>query len=280
VFLVPINGIRLTLGKEFMIHYRTTNLMKFDAVLTRIPKEFYTFAYQLLSLFPPDTYMPIKPISFLVTEERFFMMSVLRKRNIPTIDINLARSSKAIQFILENANYPLLLRVPGNDIGVVVETQKEAKSIVETIESLKSPVIVEEIIKDLVSLYVVGNEVVVAVRKKSEEKDLVFGKGKIKKEGNIDAEVKYIATDTANAIDTQIARIDITTIPQPRVVNIELNPALIDVSKVCKVDIAKRIIDTIYTGYLKNKEKPLLVKFFEDAKSVVKEVLKNSKILI
>ncbi|MCK5548807.1 MAG: hypothetical protein KAI64_07310, partial [Thermoplasmata archaeon] len=49
VFFVPIDSIGLGLNKDFSITYRASNLLKFNAVLPRIPRRFYSYAYQLLS---------------------------------------------------------------------------------------------------------------------------------------------------------------------------------------------------------------------------------------
>ena len=73
VFFVPIDSIGIGLNERFSIHYRATDILKFKAVLPRIPRAYSSYAYQLLSLFPGDTYMAVKPISFLLAAERFFL---------------------------------------------------------------------------------------------------------------------------------------------------------------------------------------------------------------
>ncbi len=280
VLFVPIEGIRIGLKDEFRIYYRTTDLLKFDAILPRIPKKYHSYAYQLLSLFPPETFIPIKPITFLISEERFFLLSVLRKRDIPTLNIHLARSTVAAQNILESAEFPLILRVPGKGSGVVVETLSEAKGVIEAITSLDQPILIEDIVKDMISVYVIHPDVLAAIKKTSEEKDIIFSAGKIKNIGNIKPEIKQLALETAEAIDTQMARVDISLNSEMKVVNIDLNPNLMSVSKVSKLDMPKRVMENIYENYKKHKDKPLLMKFFEDAKSVVRDVLKNKQLLI
>ncbi|NIP40252.1 MAG: hypothetical protein GTN39_01880 [Candidatus Aenigmarchaeota archaeon] len=278
VFFAPIDGIRIGLGEKFTISYRTSDLMKFNSIYPRIPYRFYSYAYQLLSLLPPETFTPIKPITFLLASERFFLLSVLRKREINTLNINLARSVKAAQAILEESEFPIVVRVPGKETGIVANTLAEAKSVIGALGSLKQPVLIEELVKDLVSCYVADPDVLASVKKKTREKDVVFSPGDLKNH-KIDIETKHLAIEAAKAIDTQIARIDISLNGDPKVVNVNLNPGLIEPSKATGVNLPKETINHVYENYRKHHEKPMLMKFFEDAKSVVKDVLKDKSMM-
>ncbi len=274
VFFVPINSIGIGLNEKFSISYRTSNLLKFPTVFARVPKKFYSYAYQLLSLFPPETFMPIPPISFLLASERFFLLTVLRKRGVSTLNTYLAKSSIAASRILEITEFPLVIRVPGKETGMVVKSKLEAKSIIDALNTLQQPILLEELIKNMVSVYVAEPEVIAAVKKTTKEKDVVFGKGEIKG-CKIDVETRQLALDAAKAIDAKALRVDIALNSEPKVVDIHLSPGLISPSKASGTDIPKKIIHSIHYNYELHKEKPLLIKFFEDAKSVVKDVFKE-----
>jgi glutathione synthase/RimK-type ligase-like ATP-grasp enzyme len=274
VFFVPIESIGVGLNRDFSIAYRTSDLLKFNAVLPRIPRRFYSYAYQLLSLFPSETFMPIPPIAFLLASERFFLLTVLRKRGIPTLNLYLARSVAAATRILDGAEFPVVIRVPTQKTGVTVKSTTEAKSIIEALGSLKQPVLIEDLIKDMVSVYVAKPEVVASVKKVTKEQDVIFAKGSLKSQ-KLDIEVKHLALDAAGAIDTQITRVDISVNREPKVVNIELNPGLMEPSKVTGVNIPERVMESLHRNYKAHQEKPFLMKFFEDAKSVMKDVFRK-----
>lgn len=278
VFFVPVEGIRIGLGDKFNISYRTSDLKKFDSVYPRITRPLYSYAYQLLSLLPPEIYTPIKPISFLLAEERFFLLSVLKKRGVNTLNIELAKSSKAAQGILEEERFPIIIRTPDKETGVVANTLNEAKSVINALGSLKQSILIEDVVKDVVSCYVAEPEVIASVKKKTKEKDVIFSKGEYKKH-KMDVETKHIALEAARAIDTQIARVDISVNGEPKVVNIHLSPNLMVPSRATGINLPKEIIRQIYDNYKRHKEKPMLMKFFEDAKSVVKDVLKDKQLL-
>ncbi|MBN2042945.1 MAG: hypothetical protein JW754_04020 [Candidatus Aenigmarchaeota archaeon] len=274
VFLAPIEMIRLGLDENFAITYRNSDLLKFDAVYPRIPSTHYSYAYQLLSLFPPETFMPIKPITFLLASERFFLLSVLRKRNINTINIHLARSSKAAHGILESTKFPVIIRIPKKDTGIVVETLSEAKSVIDALGSLKQTILIEDVVKDLVSVYVANPDFAVGVKKKSKEKDIIFSHGEFKKQ-KLGVEIEHLATEAAKSIDAQLARVDISVGDEIGVANVNLTPDLVTAGKITGVNMVEKFVERIFENYQSHKEKPLLMKFFEDAKSVMKDVLKD-----
>jgi len=276
VFFVPIEAIGVGISPSFSIQYRVTDLLKFSAVLPRIPKRISSYGYQLLSLFPSTTYMPIKPIAFLLAEERFFLLTILRKRQIPTIDLQMTKSPKAAIRMLDESRFPVVIRTPNRKTGVIVDNISEAKSVIEALGSLKQSVLIEEPVKNMVSVYVARPGIIAAVKKKTKEKDVVFAEGEKKKQ-KIDKTVQQLALDACSAIDSQIARIDISLDDEPSVVNIELNPSLTGAGQAVGENLPRLVIDSIKENYVRHQQKPVLMKFFEDAKSVVKDVLKTDQ---
>lgn len=278
VFFVPITGIHIGLKDKFTITYRASDLLKFNAILPRIPRSLSSYAYKLLSLFPEDTYMAVKPISFLLAAERFFLLTVLRKRGLDTINLRLTQAKDSAYRILEENSFPLVIRTPDKKTGVYVKNSSEAKSVIDTLITLKQPVLIEDVIKDMVSVYVAEPEVIACVRKKTKERDLVLGAGELKS-AKIDLETQHLALDTAKAIEAQACRIDIALGEVPRIVNVDLNPNLINPSKATGVDIPRKLMESVKANYKAHKEKPMLMKFFEDAGSVVKDVLKTKQLI-
>ncbi len=279
VFFVPINSIRIGLTDKFSIFYRTTDLFKFKAVLPRISRSYHSYAYQLLSLFPPDTFMPIKPISFLLSQERFFLLTVLRKRGIPTLNLHLSRSTKAVEKVIENKEiYPVIIRTPEKKTGIVVKNKTEAKTVIDALTHLKKNILIEEVVKNMISVYVADPYVLASVKKKAKDIDIVFGEGEMKNQ-KINIETEQLALDAARAVEAQIARIDIFPGETPKIVNIDLNPDLIKPSKVTGINLTQKIIEAVAENYREHQKKPLLMKFLEDARSVVKDVLKGKQLL-
>ena len=280
VLFVPISGIRIGLEGNFSIKYRTTDLLKFDCVLPRIPHRLYSYGYQLLSLLPKRTFVPIRPISFLIAEERFFLLSMLRKREMPTIDIYLTRSSHAAYGTLQEINFPVIIRTPNKKTGMVVKNISEARSVIDAMASLKEPMLLEDVINEFVSVYVSQPDVIGCVKKVTKEKDMLIYKGQLHKY-EIDSDVEKLALDVADTIESHLARVDISLEPKPKVVNVDLNPSLVKASEALGVNLAKKAMENIHNNYKENevKQKPLIVEFIRDAKSVVRDLTSKKSLI-
>ncbi len=278
VFFVPIDSIGIGLVDKFSITYRATDLLKFPAVLARIPQCHCSYAYQLLSLFPTDTFMPIKPISFLLADERFFLLTVLRKRGVDTTNLRLAKSKKAADRIINKSSYPLIIRTPDKKTGVVVENHTEAKSIIDAFASLHQSILIEDVVKELISVYVASPGIMASLKKKTKEKDVVFSGGDYKS-AKICVETEHLALEAASAVEAQVVRVDISTEDEPRVANMELNPDLMVPSRVAGINAPQKVVESLHENFEAHLKKPLLVKFFEDARSVMKDVLKSKQLI-
>jgi glutathione synthase/RimK-type ligase-like ATP-grasp enzyme len=278
VFFVPIDSIGIGLNEQFSIHYRATDILRFKALLPRIPRDYSSYAYQLLSLFAGETYMPIKPISYLLAAERFFLLTVLRKRGIPTINLNMARSTNAAIRMVESGSYPMIIRTTEKKTGVVVKNHLEAKSIIDALAHLRQPILIEQVCKDIISAYVAEPDVVASVKKKTKATDALFAPGELKNH-RLGLDEEQLALDAAKSMDTHLARVDISVNGEPVVVNVELNPPLIEASRASGVNIPQKIIHSVRENYRSYTERPILLKFFEDAKSVVRDVLRGKHLL-
>lgn len=238
-----------------------------------------TYAYQLLSMFPKETFMPVNPISFMIAADRFFLLTVLRKQGIDTINLRLTRSIEPAYRLLEEEKFPMIIRSPKKETGVVVKNKLEAKTTIDMLAAIKQPIVLEDTVSKLVSLFVAGEEVVAAVKKKTEAKDVIFAPGKFSKhKSNIETE--HIALETAKTLGTFLVRVDISLDKkQPKIVNVVLNPPLIAPSKVTKINLAEKFIQTVYEKYKEHEQRPALMRFFEDAKSVLKDAFKTKHML-
>lgn len=278
VYFAPISGVSIGLSDNFSITHKSVDLTKFDAVFPRVPRRLYNYSYQLLSMFPPERFMAIPPVALLIAAERFFLLTVLKKRGVPVLRGKLARSPEAASRLLEDAEFPVIIRVPRQKTGVVAKTANEAKTIIDALGSLDHPILLEETVKDMVSVFVAEPEVLAAVKKVTKEKDIVFGAGEIKKH-KTDLETEDLALEVARAMNASVMRVDISLNGSPKVVNIELNPELIEASTVSDVNIPRMMMKTIHNNYNNHVEKPVLVKLFEDAKSVMRDVFKEKQLL-
>jgi glutathione synthase/RimK-type ligase-like ATP-grasp enzyme len=277
-YFAPISGVSIGIGDDFAITHKSVDLTKFDAIFPRVPRKLYNYSYQLMSMFPPERFMAISPVALLVAAERFFMLTVLKKRGVPVLNSKLARSPEAATRLLDELEFPTIIRVPGQKTGVVANKAGEAKTIIDALGSLDHPLLLEETVKDMISAFVAQPEVLASVRKSTKEKDIVFGSGEMKKH-KMGLETRELALEAARAMNASVMRVDISLNGSPKVVNIELNPELMAASGVSDVNIPRMMMKSIHENYSKHTERPVLVKLFDDAKSVMRDVFKEKQLL-
>jgi glutathione synthase/RimK-type ligase-like ATP-grasp enzyme len=179
---------------------------------------------------------------------------------------------------VESGSYPMIIRTTEKKTGVVVKNHLEAKSIIDALAHLRQPILIEQVCKDIISAYVAEPDVVASVKKKTKATDALFAPGELKNH-RLGLDEEQLALDAAKSMDTHLARVDISVNGEPVVVNVELNPPLIEASRASGVNIPQKIIHSVRENYRSYTERPILLKFFEDAKSVVRDVLRGKHLL-
>ena len=252
VFFAPINGIRLRLEKGgASVMHRNLDLRKFNVILPRIPNSYSGYAHQLLSLIPSNVYLPVKSFSFLACSGRFFMFNLLRKNNIPTIDLSLARSNKASKNVFGEFEFPLIIRIPGKNTGIIAKSETEAKTIIDAIGSLGKSILIEKLDNsELVSIFIIGGKAF-PFKKISPEKDMVFSKCEYKKI-SIKKDEEMTAFQAVKTVKSQIARVDMFMNPS-RIANIVLNPSLSNIPNSDGTNVIESLTETLYDNYSKGE---------------------------
>ena len=88
---------------------------------------------------------------------------------------------KEAERIIENSQFPVVIRSLEKKTGVTVKNQTEAKSVIGALSSLKHPILIEELVKDMISVYVAEPSALAAMKKKSKENAFLVESHRIKK---------------------------------------------------------------------------------------------------
>ncbi|MCK4550521.1 MAG: hypothetical protein KAT91_01060 [Candidatus Aenigmarchaeota archaeon] len=151
VLYVPMAGVRIeTTTDESIPYYKNTNLFEFDAVLGRISKKNSDAGYVLMKLFEDRKLYTINSYkSILYSYNEFLAPIFLKTKGIPTPKIHFAITRKAIEHILPDIKYPVLLRLPYEKKGsVVIDSYDSAKGVIDTIEKLSQPIMIQDIYRN------------------------------------------------------------------------------------------------------------------------------------
>jgi len=267
VLFIPISGIRLVgVSGKIKVMYRNTNLKKFDVVLFRVPEQCYENA--LLIAKNLDVFKIQEPETFEISKNRLLLFKKLAEDKINVPKISYANNSEAAARSFKEMKFPILVRVLGSSKKVMLaESQREAKAMLDTLESLNQPLFLEEYVTgvDLFQIYILGGEVIGTIRKKAGE--IEYGKGEYESK-RVPRKIRELATSVCHSTGTKIARVDILNLPDPIVVDVNVCPYLDLLEQVSKEDVGRKVMRRVKE--MTSVEKGgFLGKLIDDAAKVV-----------
>jgi ribosomal protein S6--L-glutamate ligase len=252
---IPVNEIQLSLKKTPEITYDGKDITKCDYCLPRIDSKRAPHGYHVIRFMDMlNIKKPYNAESVLIAHNKFMSLEVLNKAGVPIPATYMVSSLAAAKKLLKKMKYPIILKLVGGfgGVGVMVfEDYETASSAIETMNSLKQQILIEEFIPNPGEDYraiVVGGEMVAAMKrvsKKGEFRANIFmgGKGKYIK---LKDDMTDIALEAAAAVNSDIIAIDmIEGKDGPKVIEVNLNPGLKGIKKATNIDVSKKIISFI-----------------------------------
>ncbi|MFH1472098.1 MAG: hypothetical protein ABIF85_04300 [Nanoarchaeota archaeon] len=127
------------------------NLLEYDAVLIRVEKEYRDIGYVLAKIFEDNgKYMPVNYKAILLGSSEFLVPIYfgLKKNGIKSPKTYFASSKEAIIQNFENFKYPITVKLPyQKDGAMTVDSKESAIGIIDTMEKLDQPILIQEIVK-------------------------------------------------------------------------------------------------------------------------------------
>jgi len=234
----------LTLNIDTNVTYEKINTTSFDAVLPRIPRDRSLLGYLFLRKL--NSYSLIGSRAFLLTSDRFLMMSLLREKGMRVPNMYFLDSVKDVENIISGGmKFPLCLRIPGEKGIAIAGNKKEAKSVIGALKTFKKPVYAESFVSEpYIEAFVIGRKVAASIRKKPEKKDDIFhGHGKAKPI-KLNEKTRKIVLNAANILKTDFALVRLTQKSQ-KIITVNLMPDLLKPSKITGINLSAALIDYI-----------------------------------
>ena len=268
VTYAEIPFVRIENGEVFFKHL---NLSDYDCILPRIPRTYRNFGYNICKLLENRVYMPIKPESVIIAHNKFLTLLALNKAGIPTPRTYMAMSSQGIRAVLDKVNYPIVIKLLYGSLGkgvMFAESRESVIPLIDTIEGMNEPFIVEEYIKNPgedIRALVIGNEVT-AMRRIAEkgERRTNIGIGGKGKKIKLSHELRELAIKSARVLGLEIAGIDIIIGEEarPRVIEVNVNVNFEGITKVTETNIAEKMINYVWHEADVSKKGIVLGSFF------------------
>jgi len=246
--------VNLSSGKSDVL-YNGKHLEKYDCIYAKGSFRYAQTLRAITGALYPTTYMPIKAGAFTVGHDKLITHFYLQQSKIPMPTTYLSSSPTAAKKILKKVNYPIIFKFPSGTGGkgvMYAESFAAASSLMDALESLRQPFLIQEYIEtggEDIRVIIVGDKVVAAMKRKAvmgEKRANIHSGG----EGEAflpDAHMKKIAVEAAKAIGAEICAVDLLEgVKGPIVVEVNLSPGLQGITKATGVNVADKIAKHIY----------------------------------
>ena len=264
VDLLDIRKIEVhTTAKDIEILYERKPINEYDCVYIR-----GSFNYVLLqrsisyALGNKNIYTPIRPDGFTISHDKFLTILSLQRAGIKVPTTYLAATMKAAKKLLEEVHYPIIIKVPSGTQGkgvMTAESLSSARSMLDTLETLKQPVILQEYIEtdstDIRAI-VTGKRVAACMKRKGRGGDIRANihQGGIGIPYELDPATENIAIRAAKAVGADIAGVDLLeSVKGNLVLEVNLSPGLQGIMNATKKNVPKFVAEFLYKRTLEFK---------------------------
>ncbi len=265
VDLVDIRKVEIHAeSKELKVLYEKKPLPTYDCIYVR-----GSFNYALLqrsltfALSNKDTYLPLQTECFTVAHDKFLTTLALQQKGIKVPTTYLAATTKAAKKLLEDVHYPIIMKVLSGTQGKGVmsaDSLSSAKSMLDTLESLKQPVILQEYIETEatdIRAIVAGNRVIACMKRKGRGGDIRANihQGGMGIKYELDYNAENAAIKAAKAVGADVCAVDLLEgVKGALVLEVNLSPGLKGIMEATKQNVPKKIAEFLYRNTEKFKK--------------------------
>lgn len=254
---INIKEVEVKLGNttSHSVTYLGKPLLHYDCVYVKGSYNYATIARAITSHLSKSTYLPTSEEAFTNVHDKILTHIQLQKAGIMSPATYVTPTASAAKSILKTMNYPIIMKFPSGTQGkgvMFAESYAAASSILDALDSLKQPFLIQEYIETNgsdIRVLVVGNKVVAAYKRKAqanEKRSNIHAGGTGERTLASPAVIK-IAIETAQTLGVGICGVDILEGPKgPVVIEANLSPGLQGITSVTGINIAEHIAHFLY----------------------------------
>jgi ribosomal protein S6--L-glutamate ligase len=246
-----IKDIEVTLSPKGMeVLYKGKPMEEYDCIYAKGSFRYAPLLRAITSIASQKSYLPIKHYAFTIAHDKMLTQLTLQQKGIPTPKTYLSATPEAAKKVLENINYPIIMKFPQGTQGkgvMFADSFAAANSMMDALTALKQPFLIQEYIETEgadIRVIIVGDKVVAAMRRKAEagEKRANIHAGGKGEAVSLDSHTKKIAVEAAQAIGAEICAVDILEgVKGPLVIELNVSPGLQGITEATKTDVAAKI---------------------------------------
>jgi RimK family alpha-L-glutamate ligase len=251
VDVIDVRALEVKLGKkEVEILHENKPLGEYDCIYAKGSHRYAQILRAITATYSSKCYLPICPSAFTLGHNKLLTQLKLQQAGIPMPSTYLTPTTEAAKRLLENINYPIIMKFPEGSHGkgvMYADSFPSANSMLDALTTLNQPFIIQEYIETGgtdIRAFVIGDKVVAAMERKAakEEKRANIHAGGSGEPIELDTHTKKLAVRAAQALNCDICGVDILQgVKGPVVIELNLSPGLQGITNSTKIDIADKI---------------------------------------
>ncbi len=242
-------------AKNLKVLYHGQTLQDYDCIYVRGSYRYLLLQRSLSAALFHNAYMPLHPASFTLCHNKFLTMIELQKNKVNLPTTYLAATTESAKKLIENVNYPIIIKIPEGTHGrgvMFADSIASAKSVLDALEVFKQPYIIQEFIDTDatdVRAIVAGDRVIAAMKRKATKDELRANihMGGIGMAYELGYDAEQVAIKAARAVNAELCAVDMLEGNKISVIEVNLSPGLEGITKATKKDVAGRIAEFFHS---------------------------------
>lgn len=239
------------------LFYRSKQLSEYDAVIPRIGASITYYGTALVRQFEQmDVYTPNTAAGIGNSRDKLRSMQILSRHDLGIPHTTFVRDRKdVLPAINRIGGAPVIIKIIEGTQGVGVilaETTKVAEGIIETLQTARQNVLIQQFIKESkgrdIRAFVVGDQVVAAMRRKASGDEFRSNvhRGGTTERVVLGEDYELAAVRAAQIMGLRIAGVDMLEADDgPMIMEVNSSPGLEGIETATELDIAGSIIEYI-----------------------------------
>ncbi|MAF50476.1 MAG: hypothetical protein CMH64_00120 [Nanoarchaeota archaeon] len=233
--------------KKVEVLYEKKPLPEYDCVYIRGSFKYALLQRSISSALQGKCYLPMAPESYTTAHDKFLTMLELSKLGVNMPRTYFAATTKQAKKLLEEVNYPIIMKIPSGTQGkgvMTADSLPSAKSMLDTLEVFNQPYLIQEYIETSatdIRAIVTGKKVVAAMKRKGKGGEV---RSNIHQGGTglayeLDYETERVAIKAAKAVKADICGVDLLEgVKSSMVIEVNLSPGLAGITAATKKNVA------------------------------------------
>lgn len=231
------------------------DLDKYDCIYIRGSYKYALLQRSITRALNQETYFPIKQNSFTLGHDKFLTLLELQKNDIPIPRTHFAATTKIAKKILDEVDFPVIMKVSEGTHGrgvMIAESKKSAYTILDLLEDFNKPYLIQEFVKTKntsdIRVIVFKEKIIAAYKRVACEGEVRANihSGGTREPHDLTEEEAKIAIKAAKAIGADLCGVDILNAEKPSIIEINLSPGVSSLSEVCNANVPNLIAKELY----------------------------------